>query len=62
MYFAFYWMHSYFSPTFFGKEEVEKEEIFLYVSLDWCCGSKNIEFGSGSRVLAQFGYPGLCYR
>ena len=21
-----------------------------------CCGSKYIEFGSGSRILAQFGY------
>ena len=29
--------------------------LIILVSLRKCCGSKYIEFGSGSRILAQFG-------
>ena len=39
-----------------------KEDFqLLFVSLGQCCGSKYIEFGSGSRILAQFG-SGSGYR
>ena len=49
-----YWFHLW----------VTLELDYLITTGIQCCGSKYIEFGSGSRRLAQFGPdpdPGLCF-